>query len=163
MAWELVELNVGRLRAPLDDPLVADFVDNLERINGLGDASPGFVWRLQTEDGDATAVRAFDDETVIINLTVWASIEALADFVYRSGHVEFLRRKREWFEALGEAHLVMWWVPAGHRPAVAEAVERLEHLRAHGPSERGFTFRRPYPPPGGDERAETDERNVCPA
>jgi hypothetical protein len=161
--WHLAELNVARLRAPLDDPRTAEFVDNLERINALGDASPGFVWRLQTEDGDATAVRAFDDEQVIVNLTVWESVDALADFVYRTGHVEFLRRKREWFERMAEDYLVMWWVPAGHRPTVDEAVSRLDHLRRHGPSDHAFTFRHPASPPGGDGRLAADARNRCPA
>jgi hypothetical protein len=161
--WHLAELNIARLLAPLDDPRIADFVDNLERINGLGDASPGFVWRLQTEEGDATAVRAYDDELVIINLTVWESIDALADFAYRTTHREFLRRRREWFEQMAEAYLVLWWVPAGHRPTVAEAVARLDQLRRDGPSPEAFTFRHPFAPEGGDEQLAADERNVCPA
>ncbi len=163
MDRHLAQLNIARLRAPLDDPLVADFVGNLERINGLGDASPGFVWRLQTEDGDATAVRAYDDELVIVNLTVWESIEALADFVYRSDHIEFLRRRREWFERMGEAHLVLWWVPAGHRPSIAEAVARLDQLRRAGPGPEAFTFRQPFAASGLAGQLAADERNACPA
>jgi hypothetical protein len=159
----LAQLNIARLLAPLDDPRIADFVENLERINGLGDASPGFVWRLQTEEGDATAVRAYEDELVIINLTVWESIDALADFVYRTTHREFLRRRREWFEQMVEAHLVLWWVPAGHRPSVTEAVARLDRLRRDGPSPQAFTFRHPFAASGGDEQPAADERNVCPA
>ena len=163
MAWHLAQLNVARLRAPLDDPLIADFVDNLERVNALGEHSPGYVWRLQTDEGDATAVRAFDDPLVILNLTVWTSVEALAEFAYRSGHVEFLRRKREWFERAVDAHLVMWWVPAGHRPTVEEALDRLEDLRSNGASARAFTFRSPQAPPGADDGPVVDERNACPA
>ena len=102
-----------------------------------GSSSPGYVWRLQTDEGDATAVRAFDDPLMILNLTVWASVEALGDFVYRSGHLAFLRRKREWFERAVEAHLVMWWVPAGHLPTVEEALDRLEDLRSNGASAAG--------------------------
>jgi hypothetical protein len=147
MDWHLAQLNVARLRAPLDDPGIADFVDNLEAINGLAERSPGFVWRLQTDEGDATAVRAYDDELVIINLTVWASVEALADFAYRSDHARFLRRKREWFERMVDAHLVLWWQPAGRLPTVTEAVARLERLRRDGPSPEAFTFRSPYGPP----------------
>lgn len=138
---QLAQLNVARLRAPLDSPVLRDFVDGLDPINALAEASPGFVWRLQTEDGDATAVRAYDDDLVIINLTVWASVEALADFVYRSTHTEFLRRRREWFEKPTEDIYCMWWVEDGVRPTVPEAVERLAHLRAHGPSDFAFTFR----------------------
>ena len=175
MAWHLAQLNVARLRAPLDDPLIADFVDNLEHVNALGERSPGYVWRLQTDAGDATAVRAFDDPLTILNLTVWTSVEALGDFAYRSGHLAFLRRKREWFERAVEAHLVMWWVPAGHLPTVEEALGRLEDLRTNGASARAFTFRSPQAPPDahGDAHAHgdpdagvaprVDERNVCPA
>jgi hypothetical protein len=177
MAWHLAQLNVARLRAPLDDPLIADFVDNLEHVNGLGEGSPGYVWRLQTDAGDATGVRAFDDPLTILNLTVWTSVEALGDFVYRSGHVSFLRRKREWFERAVEAHLVMWWVPAGHLPTVEEALDRLEDLRTNGATARAFTFRSLQPPPDAEAHAEVDsnahakegaappvdERNVCPA
>jgi hypothetical protein len=162
MAWHLAQFNVGRLVAPVGDPRVADFVDNLELVNGLGDAAPGFVWRLQTEDGDATAIRAYDDDT-IVSLTVWASVEALADFAYRTDHVSFLHRRREWFEPHDEPHLAMGWVPAGHLPSVPEAVERLEHLRRHGPSPTAFTFRAPFPPPGETSMPAVDERNVCPA
>ena len=147
MSWHLAQLNIARLRAPLDDPMIAEFVANLETVNGLAETSPGFVWRLQTEDGDATSVQAYDDELVIINLTVWTSVEALADFAYRTDHVRFLRRKREWFERMGEAHLVLWWLPAGELPNVPDAVARLERLRREGPTESGFTFRAPYGPP----------------
>jgi Domain of unknown function (DUF3291) len=169
MDWYLAQLNIGRLRAPVGDPLVAEFIDNLDRINALADASPGFVWRLQTEDGNATAVRPFDDETILVNMSVWESVSALGDYVYRSGHVEFLRRKREWFERAGEAHLVLWWVPAGTVPTPAEAIARLERLRSSGPSPEAFTFARPFGPPSAssdeatDILVEPDDRNACPA
>ena len=128
--FHLAQLNVGRLRAPLDDPATAGFVGALDRANALADASPGFVWRLQTEDGNATAVKVDEgDDRFIVNLSVWESIDALADFVYRSADTDVLRRRREWFERSPEAILVMWWVPAGHRPDPAEAMERLAWLR----------------------------------
>jgi hypothetical protein len=161
--WHLAQLNIARLRAPLDDPSIADFVDNLEAVNALAEQSRGFVWRLQTDEGDATAVRAYDDELVIINLTVWESVEALADFAYRTGHVRFLRRKREWFEPMVEAHLVMWWVPAGEPPTVPDAVTRLERLRRDGPSAEAFTFRPPYGPPPSPAPRTADGRDACPA
>ena len=144
----VAELNIGRTVAPLDDPALADFVDNLERINALGDASPGFVWRLQDEFGAATTIRAFDDPLMIVNLTVWETIEALRAFAYRSDHVEYLRRRREWFEPLDGPSLVLWWVPAGHRPTVDEARDRLDRLAADGPSPAAFTLKTTFPPDG---------------
>lgn len=143
----LAQVNVGRLRAPVDAPEIAGFVAMLDPINALADAAAGFVWRLQTEDGNATAVRPDDEDPLIaINLSVWESIESLADFVYRSAHTDVMRRRREWFERI-DVYTTMWWVPAGHRPTVAEAMERLDHLRAHGPTAEAFTFRNPFPAP----------------
>ena len=160
----LAQLNIARLRAPIDDPLIADFAGALVEVNALADAAPGFVWRLQTEEGDATSVRAFDDDAVIVNLSLWASLEALGDYVYRSDHTAFLRRRAEWFERMSEASVVLWWVPAGHLPDTAEAVERLEHLRAHGPTPEAFTFRQPFAAPAaGAEPVDADARDACPA
>ena len=161
-AAQLAQINIGRLHAPIDDPLIAEFVDGLERINALADAASGFVWRLQTEDGNATAVRAYDDELIIVNMSVWTSLEALGDFVYRSGHVEFLRRRADWFHRMGEAYLTLWWIAPGHLPSVREGVERLAHLRAHGAGPSAFTFREPYGPAGGAP-TRADDRNACPA
>jgi hypothetical protein len=155
-------LNVGRLVAPLEAPAIADFVANLEPINALAEARPGFVWRLQTEDGNATAIKVSEDERFIINLSVWESLEALSDFVYRSDHMAFLRRRREWFERPVEAIVVLWWVPAGTVPTIADALARLEHLRAHGPTPHAFTFRQPFDPLDGAARR-PDDRNACPA
>lgn len=161
-SFHLAQLNIGRLRAPTDDPLVAEFMDALDPINALADGSPGFVWRFQTEDGNATAERPFDDDTILVNFSTWESMDALADYVYRTAHVEFLRRRREWFERMEEVSVVPWWVPAGHRPTVHEAIERLEHLRAHGPTPSAFTFRTPFDPVAGAP-APSDDRNTCPA
>jgi hypothetical protein len=142
----LAQLNIARLRFPLDGPELKDFVDALPEINGLGDASPGFVWRLQDDSGDATGVANPFGEGVIINLTVWESVEALREFIYRSPHLDYMRRRREWFDHLGiEAHLVLWWVPVGHTPTVDEAAERLAHLEKHGSTEHAFTLREPHP------------------
>jgi hypothetical protein len=132
-------------------------------VNALADAAPGFVWRLQTEEGNATAIRAFPgDDLMILNMSVWESIEALGEFVYRSAHTPFLRRRGEWFERLGEVYLVLWWIPAGTLPAIDEALRRLDVLRRFGPTPEAFTFRRPFPHPGGPGVA-ADERNACPA
>jgi hypothetical protein len=164
MEWHLAELNIARLRAPLDDPATQEFVEALDEINALADASLGFVWRLQTEDGNATAIRTFDDDLVITNMSTWESVEALGDYVYRSGHVAFLHRKREWFNQYGSVHLVLWWVQAGMQPTVDEALDRLAHLEEHGPSTRAFTFGRPFAPPDrSDADLEVDNRNICPA
>lgn len=148
----VAQLNVARLLAPLDAPALVDFVDALEPINAMADAAPGFVWRLQTEDGDATAIRAFDDDMVIVNISVWRSIEALADFAYRSSHRDVMVRRRQWFEPMAEAYLVLWWVPEAHRPSVEEGRARLDRLRTRGPSPDAFTFREPFPSPSGDGR-----------
>lgn len=162
--FHLAQVNIGRLRAPITDPTIAGFADALDEINALADASPGFVWRLQTEDGNATSVRAFEDDSILINMSLWASVEDLADYVYRSHHVEFLRRRSEWFERMSEAIVVLWWVPAGHIPNEAEAVERLRHLEAHGPTAHAFTFRRRFAPPSaGGASVSADDRDTCPA
>jgi Domain of unknown function (DUF3291) len=147
-AFHVAELNIGRTVAPLDDPALADFVDNLQRINALGDASPGFVWRLEDEFGAATTIRAFDDPLMIVNLTVWKTIESLRAFAYRTSHVDYLRRRREWFEPLTGPSLVLWWVPAGHRPTIEEARERLDRLAADGPTPEAFTLKTTFPPAG---------------
>ncbi|EFL13071.1 DUF3291 domain-containing protein [Streptomyces sp. C] len=139
-AVHLAQLNVARLRHPLEDPRLAPFVEMLGPVNSAADGAPGFVWRLTEEgEGDATAMRPLGED-VIVNMSVWESREALWDFTYRSGHLEVMRRRRDWFERHVEAHMVLWWVPAGHVPGVAEALERLADLRAHGPSPRAFTF-----------------------
>jgi len=138
---QVAQLNVGRLSAPLDDPSIDDFRMNLSRINSLAEVSPGFVWRLQDESGDATGIKPFGDELEIINLTVWESVEALADFTYRSAHVQLLRRRRDFFEAPNQPILCLWWIPQGTIPTVEDAIARLEHLRAHGPTPMAFRHR----------------------
>lgn len=158
----LAQLNVGRLRAPMDDPRIDDFRENLDRINALAEASPGYVWRLQDDSGNATGIKPYGDELEIVNLTVWTSVEALADFTYRTGHVEFLRRRREFFEAAAVPILCLWWIPEGTIPSVEDAIARLDHLRARGPTPTAFTFRQRFEPDGtpvGDRRP----RDTCPA
>jgi hypothetical protein len=158
---ELAQFNVARLVAPIDDPRIADFVAGLDAINALAEASPGFVWRFQTDDGNATSVHPYGDELVIVNMSVWTTVEALADFAYRTGHVEYLRRRAEWFDRMGTPIVTLWWVPAGTRPSVDDGVARLEHLRAHGATAQAFTFRAPFTPAG--EPARRDERDPSPA
>ncbi len=163
-AYHLAQCNIGRLRAPLDTPLLAGFVAALAPINALADRAPGFVWRLQTEDGDATAIRPFDDDMLAVNMSVWESVEALAAFTYSSEHRDVMRRRREWFERLAEAYLVLRWIPAGTIPAIGEAKTRLELLRARGPSPDAFTFRAPFPPPGSAAAGDAPTGDwLCPA
>jgi hypothetical protein len=139
---ELAQVNVALPRAPLDSPLLTDFVAAIEDVNALAHRSPGFVWQLQFGDADATEVPGLEDGRLVVNLSVWESIETLRAFTYTGPeHREVLRRRKEWFEALGEPHLALWWVPSGHRPSVEEAGERLTHLREHGPTPYAFTFR----------------------
>lgn len=147
-AYELAQLNVGVIRAPMDSPVMAAFAANLDRINALAEATPGFVWRLQTAEGNATAIRPFENPNLLLNMSVWRDIESLRRYVYGSAHTEFLRRREEWFERMSERYLVLWWVPGGHRPGIDEAIAKLEQLRAHGPGPEAFTFRQAFPAPG---------------
>ena len=139
MDFQLAQVNIGRLRAPLDSAQLAGFVAALDPVNALADVAPGFVWRLQTEDGNATAVRAFEWDQggsvgVLLNMSVWESVESLAAFVYSDEHKRVLRRRREWFEPIAEAYTALWWVPRGHIPSTGEAEDAIRQLRAHGPT-----------------------------
>ena len=158
----LAQLNIGRLKAPIDDPMIDDFRNNLAHINALAEASPGFIWRLQDESGDATSIKPFGDELEIVNLTVWESVEALADFAYRSGHFELLRRRREFFEAPDKPILCLWWIQEGTVPTVEQAIARLDHLRAYGPTTEAFTFRHRFEPDAGAAQLGSD-LDTCPA
>ena len=145
-AFELAQVNIARLKAPLDSPQLKDFVDNLDPVNADADAADGFVWRLQSEEGDATDISVFGDEWLIINMSVWRNTDALTAYMYQGRHREMLARRREWFEKVQEAMVALWWVPAGQRPTVAEAEARLLHLRANGPTPYAFTLRASFPP-----------------
>jgi hypothetical protein len=158
----LALFNIATLRAPMDDPMIDDFRNNLDVINALAEQSPGFVWRLQDESGNATNITPYPDPMVITNMAVWESIDQLADFTYRSGHLDFLRRRRDFFEPPTAPILVLWWIPEGHLPTMEEAMARLEHLREHGPSAHAFTFRHRFEP--GDAHATAgSDRDSCPA
>jgi hypothetical protein len=161
VTWHLAQLNVGRSLEPLDTPTMQGFMDALDPINALADVAPGFVWRLQTDGGNATDIKAIpDDPLFILNMSVWESLETLGDFVYRSDHVAIMRQRAQWFERMAEAIVVLWWVPAGTIPTVTDALERLDHLRRHGPTAEAFTFRQPFPAPDGEATPEP-ERDVC--
>jgi len=162
MKHSLAQLNVARMKAPLESPEMAEFVARLEDINRLADQAPGFIWRLQSDAGDATALRPIGED-VLVNMSLWKDAESLADFVYRSAHSAVMRRRREWFERLAEVYLVLWWVPAGHTPTIAEAIARLDVLRRHGPGPDAFNFRSLYRPDGSLARDGGALRDACPA
>ena len=143
---QLAQVNVARLREPMDHPLIRDFAEALAPVNALAEAAPGYVWRLQDEAGNATAIRVFDDDLMIVNMSVWDSLDALSDFVFRTDHSGYMRRRREWFQKMEEAYAALWWVTDGHEPSPQEARDRLEHLRVHGPTAYAFTFRAAFPP-----------------
>ena len=162
--YHLAQVNIALLREPIDSALLQDFVSELDPVNAQADSAPGFVWRLQTEDGDATAVRAFDDDRFIVNMSVWESIEALGDFVYRNAeHRAVLKNRKKWFHQIAEAHMVLWWVPAGHVPSVEEAEERLTFLRTHGPTPVAFSFKQRFAPPEAKPIVADHDDWLCPA
>jgi uncharacterized protein DUF3291 len=162
--FHLSQVNIGRVRAPIEDPLMAGFVARLADINALADASPGFVWRLQTDAGNATAFRPYEDDRILVNLSVWETAEQLRDFVYRSAHTDVMRQRKAWFERFSGMYYALWWVPAGHIPSLAEAKERLEHLRAHGESPYSFSFAMLFPEPdAADPASRPGFADPCPA
>lgn len=144
--YQLAQVNIARMLAPLDDPLMAYFVAKLDEINALADNSSGFVWRLQANEGNATSVRAYEDERILFNMSVWTSLETYSEYVYRSAHREVMKMRRQWFERFDGLYTAIWWVPQGHIPTVEEAKERLEHLRTYGASAFAFTLKKPFSP-----------------
>jgi heme-degrading monooxygenase HmoA len=145
--YHLAQVNVARMLAPLEDDLMADFVARLDEINAIADGVPGFVWRLQTEAGNATYLRPYDDDRILFNMSVWQSLDALRAYVYSSDHTEVMRQRLRWFERPDQLHLALWWVEAGHIPTIDEAKAKLALLQQHGPTAEAFTFKQPFPPP----------------
>lgn len=145
--FHLAQLNIGRMLYPLDDERMYGFVSRLDAINALAEASPGFVWRLVGDGNDATSLRPYPDDMMIVNMSVWDSVESLKTYTYKSQHATLFKDRKLWFEFPSKAHFAMWWVPAGHQPTVAEAKERLDHLQAHGPSPFAFTFKQHFAAP----------------
>ncbi|MDH3294438.1 MAG: DUF3291 domain-containing protein [Acidimicrobiia bacterium] len=149
----LAQLNLARALGPPEDPsadaVMREFMDNLDHVNSLADRSPGFVWRLQTDDGNATSIRAFDEPDLLLNLSVWEDFESFHHYVYKTDHADFLRRRKEWFKPVeGLPVTVLWWIPAGMLPTVDEAIGRLRHLAEDGPTSEAFNFRVRFEPPG---------------
>lgn len=169
MTYELAQVNVARLDAPLEHPRLRDFVAALDAVNQEADNAPGFRWRLQAEDGNATSIRAFAWDVqgaagMIVNMSVWQSVDALANYVFSGQHLVVMKRRREWFVPMREAYTALWWVPEGHRPTTDEAEQRVRLLREQGPTSMSFTLRRSWPPPdqGADALVSRDDR-MCPA
>ena len=146
-SYHLAQINIATAKAPLDSPVMKGFVDQLDAINTLADRSPGFVWRLQTDDGDATALQVFDDERIIVNISVWESLDALKTYVYSGDHLTVLKNKKNWFAKMDGPSLALWWIPEGHIPSIADAKAVLETLKTKGPSPEAFTFANPFPAP----------------
>ena len=145
--YHLAQINIARMIAPIDDPIMAQFVAQLAPVNALADASPGFVWRLQTDSGDATSIKVYDDDMIIVNFTVWESAEALREFVYKNAHYGVLRDRKRWFEKFDGPYYAMWWIPAGQLPSIEEGQKRLDYLRQHGDSDYAFSFKHIFPVP----------------
>jgi len=148
--YYLAQINIARMLAPIDDLIMADFVTQLPPINALAEGSPGFVWRLQSDSGDATSIKVYDDDMIIINLTVWESVDTLRAFVYKSNHYGVLRDRKRWFEIFKGSYYALWWVPAGHLPSTEEGKERLEYLREHAESPFAFSFKNIFPQPADE-------------
>ncbi len=142
----LAQMNVARMKGTLDSPVMATFVAQVDALNALADRSPGFVWRFTSYDGGAALALPYDDPMLLVNFSVWESVEALKDYAYKSVHVEAFRRRHEWFEHFDGAYSALWWIPAGHIPTIEEAKERLAHLQQHGPSAYAFGFKSVHPP-----------------
>jgi len=145
--YHLAQLNIAKMQFSIESAEMSDFVDNLESINALAEISPGFVWRLQTEDGDATSIDFFGSD-VLVNMSIWESIESLHSYVYKTAHAKIMSRRNEWFYRVEEVYTVLWWVAEGHIPTLAEAREKLEQLNSAGPGPLAFSFKQAYPSPG---------------
>ena len=145
--YHLAQLNIAKMNFPYEDPRFSDFIEALDPVNQSAESMPGFVWRLQTDEGNATSINVYDDDLLLVNMSVWQSLDHLVDFVRSPAHLAIMRRRREWFAASDLPYLVLWWVPAGHEPGVEEAEQRLDHLRANGPTDQAFNFSTPFPAP----------------
>ncbi len=159
--YHLAQANIARLIAPIDDPRIEGFRVQLDPINALAESTPGFVWRLKSDSGNATDIRVFDDPTILLNMSVWESMESLQQYVYKSAHVGVLRDRKQWTQKMEGPILVLWWVAAGHIPAPQEAVAKIELLRQKGPSPEAFTFRNPFPPPDGASQVAPLDARFC--
>lgn len=161
--FQLAQLNIARMLVSAESPQLADFFVSIDRINALADTAPGFIWRLQDEAGSATSFRPYGED-MLVNMSVWETIESLHDYVYRSAHIEIMRRRKQWFEHMQQAYTVLWWISAGSVPTLEQAQERLALLQGSGPTPRAFTFKQPFAPPGEVDAASVEGfDDTCPA
>lgn len=147
--YHLAQMNTARFRHPMDHPDMAGFVEMLDPVNHQADSAPGFIWRLTDEgSNDATSITYYDDPLLLVNVSVWSDMASLRNYVYRTEHVQMVKRREEWADAMESVYIVLWWVPAGHVPDVAEGDARLRRLRENGPTAEAFTFGQSFPAPG---------------
>lgn len=144
MEYHLAQLNIAKMKFPLDDPQMADFVNNLDRINGIAESAEGFIWRLKDEQNNATSIKIYNDDFLIVNMSVWSNIDSLFQFTYQSAHVEIFKRRKEWFEKMTDMHMCLWYLPKGNLPTVQDAEERLTYLRKNGETPFAFTFKKRF-------------------
>jgi hypothetical protein len=144
MQFHLAQINIARMLDPIDSPVMADFVANLDSINALAESSDGFMWRLKDDGNNATSIKIFDDDFLIVNMSVWKNTDTLFQFVYQSNHVQIFKRRKEWFEKMPEIHMALWFIPSEHLPTVEEATERLNYLRANGETPFAFSFKKRF-------------------
>ncbi|MBI1781129.1 MAG: DUF3291 domain-containing protein [Sphingobacteriales bacterium] len=144
MKFHLAQVNIAKMLAPMDSPVMADFVANLDPINALAESSKGFVWRLKDDSNNATSIKIYDDDYLIVNMSVWEDIDSLHEYVYKSAHTEIFKRRKEWFEKMSDMHMALWYIAEGRWPSVADAVERLDHIRVHGETPYAFGFKKRF-------------------
>ena len=145
--YYLAQINIARMKAPLTDPVMAEFAARLDEINAVAESSPGFIWRLMPDAENEQQLVAFEENGMLFNLSLWASVDALRNFVYDSAHQALLRAREQWFDKTESAHLALWWVPSNHLPGIDEAMLRLDRLELVGPGPNAFTFAQSFPPP----------------
>ncbi|WP_136480967.1 DUF3291 domain-containing protein [Cognatitamlana onchidii] len=145
MDYHLAQVNIAKRKASLDDPIMVDFVNNVNKINGIADQSDGFIWRMKDEDKDL-GIEIFHDDSIIINISVWKDLGSLFNYTYKSGHIDVFKRKKEWFINTKKAHMAFWYVPAGYRPNFQDAKNRLDYLDEHGESPYAFSFKSKFSP-----------------
>jgi hypothetical protein len=147
--YKIAEINVARMKwVNINDPMMKEFVENLDKVNSIAEMSEGFIWRLKDDNNNATSLNPFDDEQIIINVSVWENLEKLENFMYKTFHSEFLKRRKEWFQQYGKAHTALWWVQHGHFPTLQEAIANLDYLQKNGPTQKVFDLKNKFPPPG---------------
>jgi len=144
MTQYLAQINIAKMLAPLDSPVMADFVANLDPINALAENSDGFIWRLKDEHDNATSIKIYDDEYLLVNKSVWVDVDSLFQFAFQSHHLDIFKRRKEWFEKMTQMHMALWFVPEDHRPSVEEATLRLDYLRTHGETPYAFSFEKKF-------------------